>query len=323
MSVTIEKNQASVPSDQDITTAMTSSGSTVAAITGNNASKTVDFTGTVNHTTFENELIEVARGRRTSWNFVWADADDDADDELGATPYEIDITMSPDTVTALVNGNYNMYGFKAVQAAQGGGAPLVWFQLPKTSYSTLTKVAWEVQYQAYTSTSKIISGGSVTASFSADIDLEQVLNVTDGGIGQVTSGGASKAISILNTISQQFTCGISQQAADGSDNPMCAFPLYGQQLDVIAPIEKVLLMFSTTPVDTGTVIEQAYSPGILIDLTSLNQRAITYDINYGWTWGGFNWAQSVPARSKLVPLLIENANTSSPGTVRRRSLVSG
>lgn len=337
--VIIEKNDASVPSDPDIRKAMTESNGTVTAIDGNNAKKRVDFTGTVNHTVFENNLIKVAGGKRNSWNFAWADDSEDTAmedelhlmaqtqngvharaDALGATQYEIDVTMSPDTVTALVQGNYNLYAFKAVQATQGGGAPLVWFQLPPDDYSTRTQVVWEVQYQAYTSRSKIIPNGKVTASFSTDIDLGQTLNVAAGGTGDVTTGGPKQAVSVNNTTTTQFTCGISQRAG-GSTNPMCAFPLYGQHLDVMAPIEKVLLIFSTTPVNTGTVIEQAYSPGVLIDLTSSNERTVNYDINKGWSWGGFSWGRGVAAKESLVPLLIETSFASGDMAVEPRALV--
>jgi hypothetical protein len=342
--VIIEKNTSSVPSDQDIRQAMSDSGGAVTAVDGNNASKNVTYTGEVNHTVFENNLIKVAKGKRTSWNFTFADragADTGAgtgvlsladyqpngvqaaNGGLGATQYEIDITMSPATVTALVDGNFNLYGFKAVQTTQGGGAPLVWFQLPRNDYSTLTQVIWSVQYQAYTSRSKIIPNGKVTASFSTEIDLGQTLSVVDGGTGDVTKGGPKQAVSISNTTTTQFTCGISQRAADGSTNPMCAFPLYGQHLDVIAPIEKVLLIFSTTPVNTGTVIEQAYSPGVLVDLTSSNERTVAYDINKGWSWGGYSWGRAVAATEALVPLLIETAQVSGGTVVEPLALVLG
>ncbi|CCH79687.1 hypothetical protein BN12_530021 [Nostocoides japonicum T1-X7] len=304
MFVIIEKRDNSVPSNVDIQTAMANSGGATVSIEGGNAEKTVHYTGGVNHTTFEGQLRQVARGRSTSWTFTWADRAQVAG-TLGATSYTIDVAMSVATVTALVQGDYNLYGFKAVRTSQGGGAPLVWFQLPNTRYSTLTNVAWQVQYQAYTSTSSIIAGGRVTASFNADIDLGQTLNVVAGGTGDVTNDGNARAISVLNTTTQQFTCGVSEQAADGEVNPMCAFPLYGQQKDVIAPIQKVLLMFSTNPVNTGTVIEQAYSPGVLIDLTGDSHRKVSYDINEGWSWGGFSWAQTVKANDRLVPLLIE------------------
>jgi len=225
---------------------------------------------------------------------------------MAATQYEIDITMDDTTVNALVGGNYNLYGFKAVQTTQSGGAPLVWFTLPDTGYSALTQLMWSVQYEAYTSHSSIIPSGQVKASFTAPIALGQTLEVEAAGIGPVKNGGTAQAISLLNTTNTQFTCGIAQHSADGSNNPMCAFPLYGEQLDVIVPIEKVLLMFSSVPINTGTVIEQAYGPAILIDLTSASLRAVSYDINDGWSWGGFGWAQTVTATENLVPLLIES-----------------
>lgn len=65
-------------------------------------------------------------------------------------------------------------------------------------------------------------------------------------------------------------------------------------------------MFSTTPVNTGTVIFQAYSPGVLIDLTGVNSRSLAYDINAGWIWDGGAWARQIAPAENLVPLLIEN-----------------
>jgi hypothetical protein len=232
-----------------------------------------------------------------------------------ATDYQVTISMSAATVQALLAGNFYLYGFKAVQATQGGGAPLVWFQTQ--TFSTQTIVLWQEQYQAYTSTNQVIPNGQILASFSTDIDLGQTLQVQSGGVGPVIDGGPDTAISILNTTSMQFTCGIAETVS-GSANPLCAFPLYGNNMDVIAPIEKVLLMFSTLPVNTGTVVMQAYSSSILIDLTADNQRSVTYDINAGWSWGGYSWAQQIPPNSQLVPLLIEPASASA----KKRLLVA-
>ena len=225
-----------------------------------------------------------------------------------ATDYQVSITMSPETVQALLGGNYLLYGFKAVQATQGGGAPLVWFH--SQTYSTLTEISWQEQYQAYTSDSEIIPNGQIVASFSTDIDLGQTLQVDKGGFGSVVDEGPETAISILNTTNLPFTCGISQMQ-DGAPKPLCAFPLYGEGLDAIAPIEKVLLTFSTLPLHTATVIFQAYSQSILIDLTAGNHRSVQFDINKGWSWGGFSWAQTVPPDSNLLPLLIEPATSTS------------
>jgi len=72
--VIVEKNQSSVPSEADLKKAMVESGGKPGVVTGNNTSRKLTYTGTVNHTVYENKLIEIAKGKRTSWNFVWADA---------------------------------------------------------------------------------------------------------------------------------------------------------------------------------------------------------------------------------------------------------
>jgi hypothetical protein len=242
----------------------------------------------------------------------------------GTTQYEVQIDMSAATANDLAAGNYYLYGFKAVQSSMGGGAPLVWFATK--AYSVTTAVKWQTQYQAYTSSAEDIPDGQVTATFAMNIDLGQVLEVTNGttGTGTVQGGGPSPtAIGIQNQTTTQFTAGISQVVGNPAvASPLCAFPLYGMQLDLIAPIEKILLMFSSQPLNTGAVIEQAYSPGILIDLTADNFREVSYDINTGWTWGGGAWAQQVPPNANLAPLLIETPQAARTQGFRRHTLVS-
>lgn len=72
--VKVEKNQSSAPSEADMKKAMVESGGKPGEVTGTNAALTLTYTGVVNHTVYENKLIEIAKGKRTSWNFVWADA---------------------------------------------------------------------------------------------------------------------------------------------------------------------------------------------------------------------------------------------------------
>ncbi|GMU03507.1 hypothetical protein KH5H1_76290 [Corallococcus caeni] len=233
-----------------------------------------------------------------------------------ATNYQISIKMSDETLTALTDGGYYLYGFKGVSTAMKGGAPLVWFQ--SQAYSQSTVIQWQEQYQAYTSSNAIIPNGQISASAAYNIDLKQTLNVTgQSGIGQVIQGGTPGAISIVNqtTPPKQFTCGISQVQSidDGASisTPLCAFPLYGTGADVMAPIERCLLMFATQQINTGTVIYKAYSQGILADLTGAPQRVISFDINNGWSWGGGSWASSVAPQTDLVPLLISSSTVTA------------
>ena len=220
------------------------------------------------------------------------------------TNYSISVQMSQDTVNALSQNNFVLYGFKAVRTT-APGAPLVWFQT--TAYGLDTNLSWDQEYQAYTSTSAIVPGGEVRATNSYKTDLGQTLDVTDkSGTGTVVQDGTAGAISLLNKTSTQFTCGISERQPNGGVTPTCAFSLFGNNLDVIAPIQRVLLLFSTLPVNTGTVIYKAYSAGLLIDLTGTTSRTVSYDVNAGWSWSGGAWGQQVPPSENLVPLLIEN-----------------
>lgn len=223
-----------------------------------------------------------------------------------ATPYSVTITMNQTTVNALSTGGFYLYGFKAVKTTSVG-APVVWFETG--AFGLNTAISWSENYQAYTSNSQVIAGGQVVATNSYPIGLGQTLQITTpAGTGMVnTQSGTPQAIDIANQTTTQFTCGISQSNPVGAVTPMCAFTLYGNFTDVIAPIEKVLLMFSTLPINTGTVVEQSYSPALLIDLTSENSRTVAFDINQGWSWGGGSWAQGYAANTDLVPLLIENS----------------
>ncbi len=236
--------------------------------------------------------------------------------------YQVTITMTTDTVTKLVGGNYKLYGFKALQSTQGGGLPLVWYRTD--TYSANTNISWQALYQAYTSSSAIVANRQIAVGFSVDTDLGQMLNVVGGGIGTVVSGGSESAISIRNTTATPFTCGISETIAGGA-KPICAFPLYGNNVDDFTPVQKLMLIFSTNQIKTGTAIDHiyssnsmlsfsslvSYSSGILIDLTGAQQLAVNYDINQGWSWGEYAWAKSVPSGSNLASILIENGSSSA------------
>ena len=223
--------------------------------------------------------------------------------------YLVTINMSQETVTRLVSSGYVLQVFRAVQASDLAGRPLLWMS---PAYSAETDVTWNDGYDAYTSPSPITAGTQLTIGFSAAIEAGQLLEVSAGGVGEVTSAGHAGALSILNTISTYFTCGIGGGAASSDPAPFCAFPLYGNNLQRVVPLEKVLLMFSTEALTPGTVIDDsyavaltAYGPGLLVDVAGATQRALSYDVNDGWSGGGYNWAQQVPAGTGLVPLLIE------------------
>lgn len=237
---------------------------------------------------------------------------------MAGTDYEVHIQMSEDTVNALTDGGYYLYGFKAVQSSNKGGFPLVWFRTQ--DFGKDTTIQWQENFQAFTTLSQLIPGGTIIATNSYEVELGDILTVTStSGTGEVTTGGSAGTIEIANGehITKQFTCGISQQSVlqesvlsqeqNDTTTPLCAFPLHGSgSLDVIAPIEKVLLIFSTLPEHKGAVIEQAFSPGLLLDLTgAIRTRDVQYDINEGWSPTNQPWATSISTNTDLVQLLID------------------
>lgn len=217
-----------------------------------------------------------------------------------ATIYTLTIQAAPQTLQALVQGGYTLYALQAVQGA-GGGVPVAW--LRTRAFSENTRLAWENTYQAYTSTSQSVPGGTITAIAAYPIAPGQTLQVTSPtGTGTVVSGGVAGEVSILNQTTVPFTAGLAQ-SMNGSGEPLCAFPLYGGNLVLVSPVPQVLVMFSAVP--DQTVMTQALGPGVLVDFTGATDRSVTFDINNGWAWGEEAWGKAVPPLSDLVPLLIQ------------------
>lgn len=221
-----------------------------------------------------------------------------------ATQYQILIQMSAQTVQALQQNGFTLFGFKAVQST-AHGMPTVWLATGQIGMNVA--VSWTEEYQAYVSLTSVMAGAQVIASAEYDIDLGQTLTITNAtGIGTVTQGGSQGAVCIANQTTTQFTSGIAQ-GANGSSSPTCAFPLFGQNAELIVPLEQVALIFSTQSANPGTIVQQSHGPGIVIDMTGASQRTVTFDINQGWSAGGAVWAQPFPGNTDLVPLLIQHS----------------
>ncbi len=216
--------------------------------------------------------------------------------------YTLNIMIDPQTVVALRTAGYSLYGFKAIQSASSGGAPTVWFE--DDQYMQSTDIVWQGDYRAYSSKTPVIPNAVVMPNVSLDVTPGQMLICDVGGNATVKTGVSQRNISLLNRSSQQITAGISEEV-NGQISPICAFPLFGNMLDTVAPIEKVLLMFSTEELGTGTILERSMCASILVDLTGTTSRSVNFDINTGWSANGASWAQNLPAFTDIASVLIE------------------
>ncbi|CAB1275499.1 hypothetical protein [Candidatus Nitrosacidococcus tergens] len=217
--------------------------------------------------------------------------------------------MDRDTVDKLKAGLYYLHAFKAVQASSidKTAAPLVWFRT--NIYLKTTKIKWTEQYQAYTSRDSLIPNGTVSASTAYNIDFGQILVVnSEAGTGDVVGRGVPETISVRNNvIGTEFTSGISQMVGDKA-SPLCALPLYGAgHLITMAPIQKVLVMFSAESKVAGSVTYKAFSPSGLFNFGKETEREVQYEINNGWSWGKAIWGETVLPGDELQSLLIERS----------------
>ncbi len=219
---------------------------------------------------------------------------------------QVKINVDNDTMSTLRDEGYRLYGFKAVSSGIKSGKPTVWFSLEK--FLRETKLIWEENYKAYISTQKNVAEGTIIQSEdNLAIKPGQTLHVDKNGKLDVDTVGKPKAISIQNDGAEQYTCGILQKNPDtGEYTTLCAFPLHGNMMDVIQPIEKVFLMFATNQKQTATVIEQSFASGLLINLTDQNPPdvEVKFDINTSWDWNKKGWGEAYPPNSSLNTLLI-------------------
>lgn len=230
--------------------------------------------------------------------------------------YQVTINMSQDTVKALSESNYSLYCFRAVQCWHKSGMPLVW---RRQGYSLTTIIEWSEEYEVYTSPQKLNPGIKLGSHNSYPIELGQKFLVDSSeGLGKIKQNGVDDAIAIYNQTQRQFTCGISVKTENDTANPICALPIFGDKTQVIIPLNKILLLFSTMQVKTSTAILKAESSGILIDLTKApeNLRTVNYNINKGWEWGEEAWAQTTKASTNLNEVLITDPPSGfNPGTL--------
>jgi hypothetical protein len=231
--------------------------------------------------------------------------------------YEVTIGMAAATADALSAEGAWLYALLAVEISNRATLPVVWLQSGR--YSERTTVRWPGAYAAFTSPDgdSIGAGARIDPGFSVPISTGQLLTIDQPtGTGQVTQPGPSaKALAIFNETTAPFTAGVSQKL-DGAFMPVCVLPLHGQSVELIVPLEQILLAFSAAPMSPGTAVTLLLGPGMLIDLKGASERSVQYDINRGWSCGGQTWGRTVGPIEEVVPLLVKRSEALSRAALR-------
>lgn len=225
------------------------------------------------------------------------------------TPYGITINMDQNTVDSLLAADCSLCAFKAVQGPSNG-TPLVWFQTRQLTLNT--EITWTKQYQAYSSGTQIQSGATIVAGHTYPVNMGDMLTINGpDGAGDIdTDGNSPVGVEIYNNTNKTLSAGITQLNSSGKSSPTCAFTLFGQMDDIVIPVEHIMLMFSANPVNTGAVITNSFSQGIIVNLTNINSRTVSYGLHTGWSTGGQPGMAIYPPKTAMQPLLIQSYTSS-------------
>jgi hypothetical protein len=225
---------------------------------------------------------------------------------MTASNYSVSISLNQTTIKALTSSGYSLYTFGAVFCSDSGGQTLVWSI--NTAFSANISISWGDGIYAYTASRPIQQSDPIYVGSKSAIELGQVMNVEAGGIGEVKNGGVAGGCSILNTTTTEFLCGLCNPVG-GAVAPVCVFPLYGGNMQIIAPCPQIFLMFATEKFLPATPVETSYGPGLVVEMSGSANRNVTFDVNQGWAWGNFAWATAVRANSNITSLMIRASNT--------------
>jgi hypothetical protein len=239
------------------------------------------------------------------------------------TKYSVTIDLDNETLAALNNG-FQMQVYKGVKTSSPTGAlPTVWFDVNKFA-STVT-VSWEEQFGGYFSNTQVRNGVVVDISTQQPMNPGDVITLSDTGSASVsTTGGVDGAFAFKSDQTTEWTSGLLSKNSQGKFSPICAFPQYGAVGNIMAPYEKILLLFTQDQLDTGAVVETAVSRSISIIMSTLKPTAnVGFSINTGWETNGNPQAKENPQNFALAPdLILPSATMSNIQKEHERSLKS-
>jgi hypothetical protein len=202
-----------------------------------------------------------------------------------ATTYQISINLNDETLSALKEGSWQLQAFKGVKSTSTQLYPTVWFNV--TDFSTNVVLSWQEQYGGYVNNQTLSHGITVDVSSQQPMNFGDLMTLNTDGSTQVSTRGLSGAVSIYNTIDKLWHCGVTQSMNGEEPTPICAFPLYGNTTNIMAPYEKVILVFAQNPIDTGTVVKEAISASLSITLSGTTPGiSVSFDINKSWDTKG-------------------------------------
>jgi hypothetical protein len=220
--------------------------------------------------------------------------------------HKLTVAIDPASLDDLVDMGVSLYVFLGFQTSNRTAVPLV-FQAESALAATMN-VAWTESYMGFASQTLLADGADDPAKRTIDIAsstparLGQTLTLTSTFELAPTSGGGAGALTFRNGGPTEVTGGLSY---GDSLRPSCAARLVPRIDLVIAPLQLVYLMLSTSQFELGSWVSTTSANGLTVDMTGIGARTVTFDMTApnAWREADSIWAQPVPPDRPLAEIL--------------------
>lgn len=220
-----------------------------------------------------------------------------------ATKYTVTINISNDQLQFLHSNGFILYGFKGVNSSCPECQPLTW--VVTDNYLSRTQITWQDQFSVYDSFVEIRDGAQIAIAYQTMITLGQTGTIQPRTAMITVTSGTKGEITIKDMYEKSpLTTGLSQ-LVDGQYSQFCACPIMMNEVITLEPGEYVVFFFATRPYSTGTVIMQALSPGIQINVvgSGTTSPSVVYNSN-GWRDNKQPWVTQIPIGASLHEYLV-------------------
>jgi hypothetical protein len=234
--------------------------------------------------------------------------------------HKLTVAIDPASLGDLVDMGVSLYVFLGFQTSNRTAVPLV-FQA-ESALSATMNVAWTESYVGFVSQTLLADGvddpgkRTIDVASSSPARLGQVLTLSSTFELAPMSGGGGGALTFRNGRSAEVTCG---RGYGDSLRPSCAARLVPRIDLVIAPVQLVYLMLSTSQFDVGSWVSTTAGNGLTVDMTGIEARTVTFDMTApnAWREADSVWAQPVPPDSPLVDVLRQAPKSNVARSARR------
>ncbi len=218
--------------------------------------------------------------------------------------HQITVKLAPGALKPLLDAGASLYALPMFQTSNRTARPLVTYANAALSQSQV--ITWSEDYEAFVSRTSLDAGiadpaeRTIVVGGSATARLGDVMTVGPSLQCSVVAGGVAGAVSVRSGIADSLSCGLTY-----GGRPACALSLSSALQVVVAPVQSLLLMFSTSAFDPGSWVEQCSGAGLLVDMTNTPARSVTFDpaLAEPWLETDQAWATPVADGAALSDLL--------------------